>query len=86
MSKRLHSIFVLRLFNDCFAVMMLFIAIFLLQKRYWASGIFAYSLGLGIKMTMLLSLPAVAIIVFAAAGPRKALRHAAIIGQQQVRQ
>jgi alpha-1,3-mannosyltransferase len=68
LSKRLHSVFVLRCFNDCFAVFFLFLAIFFFQRRTWTFGAMAYSWGLGIKMSLLLSLPAVIIILFLGRG------------------
>ncbi|KIW67801.1 hypothetical protein PV04_07028 [Phialophora macrospora] len=68
LSKRLHSIFVLRCFNDCFATFFLWLSIFLLQRGAWRCGILAYSWGLGIKMTLLPTLPAVAVLVFLARG------------------
>ena len=84
LSKRLHSIFVLRCFNDCFAVFFLWLAIFFLQRRYWALGALAYSWGLGIKMSLLLVLPAVAIILFLGRGFGPSLRLALLMAQVQV--
>ncbi|KAI9761009.1 MAG: hypothetical protein M4579_001272 [Chaenotheca gracillima] len=64
LSKRLHSVYLLRLFNDCFAVAGLFLAIFAYQKRKWWLGSIIYSLALGVKMSVLLTAPAVAVILY----------------------
>jgi len=85
LSKRLHSIFLLRLFNDCFAVFFLFLAIFCYQRRLWTAGSLAYSLGLGVKMSLLLALPAIGVVLWQGMGRDRALRQAMIIGQVQVR-
>ncbi|RDW69607.1 putative glycosyltransferase family 58 protein [Coleophoma cylindrospora] len=84
LSKRLHSVFVLRCFNDCFAVFFLWLAIFMFQKRIWTLGTLAYSWGLGIKMSLLLSLPAVGIILFLTRGIQGALNQAWLLAQLQV--
>ncbi|KAI9826093.1 MAG: dolichyl-P-Man:Man(5)GlcNAc(2)-PP-dolichol alpha-1,3-mannosyltransferase [Thelocarpon impressellum] len=63
-SKRLHSVYLLRLFNDGFAVAALFVAIYAYQRRLWTFGTLAFSWALGIKMSVLLVLPAVAIILY----------------------
>lgn len=85
LSKRLHSIFVLRLFNDCFAVGMLFIAIYAYQKRIWTIGSVAYSFGVGIKMSLLLAAPAVGIILLQALPFRRAMNAAFLMAQVQVK-
>ncbi|KAI1243836.1 dolichyl-P-Man:Man(5)GlcNAc(2)-PP-dolichol alpha-1,3-mannosyltransferase [Eutypa lata] len=82
-SKRLHSIFVLRCFNDCFAVFFLWFTIFLFQRRAWTLGTIAFSWGLGIKMSLLLVLPAVGIILFLGRGFSSALKMAMLIVQIQ---
>ncbi|KAF3767108.1 family 58 glycosyltransferase [Cryphonectria parasitica EP155] len=64
LSKRLHSIFMLRCFNDCFAAFFLWVSIFLFQHGSWLSGSLIYSWGVGIKMSLLLVLPAVGILIF----------------------
>lgn len=84
LSKRLHSIFMLRLFNDCFAVFFLFLAIYCYQKRLWTVGSLAYSFGLGVKMSVLLALPAVGVVLWQGMGRDRALRQAMLIGQIQV--
>ncbi|MCJ1482144.1 dolichyl-P-Man:Man(5)GlcNAc(2)-PP-dolichol alpha-1,3-mannosyltransferase [Schaereria dolodes] len=63
LSKRLHSLFMLRLFNDCFAVGALFVAIYAYQRRIWTVGTIAYSWGVGIKMSLLLALPGVCVVL-----------------------
>jgi len=83
LSKRLHSVFMLRCFNDCFAAFFLWITIYLFQRKWWTAGALSYSLGLGVKMTLLLDLPAVAIILFLAKGLSGSLKLAALMAQVQ---
>ncbi|KAK9413873.1 putative Glycosyltransferase [Seiridium unicorne] len=83
-SKRLHSIFVLRCFNDCFAVLFLWLAILCFQRRFWTIGVLAYSWGLGTKMTLLLVLPAIAAILFQGRGVSGSLTLVMIMVQHQI--
>jgi alpha-1,3-mannosyltransferase len=84
LSKRLHSIFVLRCFNDGFAALYLWLAIFCLQRRAWRAGALMYTLGLGVKMSLLLVLPAVGVVLFLGAGLATSLQLAAMMGLVQV--
>ncbi len=84
LSKRLHSIFVLRCFNDCVAVFFLWLTIFLFQRKHWVLGSLAYSWGLGVKMSLLLTLPAVGIVLLLGRGFSGALRSASLMAQLQV--
>lgn len=83
LSKRLHSIFVLRLFNDCFAVLALFIAIYFYQRRIYTIASVAYSFGVGIKMSILLAAPAVGIILLQALPFKRAMNAAFLMAQIQ---
>ncbi|KAI1276116.1 glycosyltransferase [Xylaria sp. FL0933] len=83
LSKRLHSIFALRCFNDCFAVFFLWLTICLFQKRAWTLGSVVYTWGLGVKMSLLLVLPAVGVILLLGRGFAGSLQLAAIIAQVQ---
>ncbi|KAL8868909.1 MAG: hypothetical protein Q9174_004671, partial [Haloplaca sp. 1 TL-2023] len=84
LSKRLHSIFLLRLFNDCFAVGFLFIAIYAFQHKIWTVGSVAYSFGVGSKMSLLLAAPAVGIILLQALPMKRALNAFFLMAQVQV--
>lgn len=84
LSKRLHSIFVLRCFNDCFAVLFLWLSIFCYQRRSWKLGTLFYTWGLGIKMTLLLVLPAVGIVLLLGSGLATSLQMAVLIGLVQL--
>lgn len=84
LSKRLHSIFLLRLFNDSFAVLFLFLALLCYQRKLWTVGSVVYSFGLGVKMSVLLALPAVGVVLWQGMGRDRALRQAMLIGQVQV--
>ncbi|KAI9725244.1 MAG: dolichyl-P-Man:Man(5)GlcNAc(2)-PP-dolichol alpha-1,3-mannosyltransferase [Chrysothrix sp. TS-e1954] len=69
LSKRLHSIYVLRCFNDCFAMSAFFIAVYCYQRKHWSYGSVAFSCGLGIKMNLLLVLPGILTIMYQSLGP-----------------
>lgn len=84
LSKRLHSIFLLRLFNDSFAVLFLFMAILCYQRKLWTVGSVIYSFGLGVKMSVLLALPAIGVVLWQGMGLDRALRQAMLITQVQV--
>uniref|UniRef100_A0A3Q2PX59 Dol-P-Man:Man(5)GlcNAc(2)-PP-Dol alpha-1,3-mannosyltransferase n=1 Tax=Fundulus heteroclitus TaxID=8078 RepID=A0A3Q2PX59_FUNHE len=56
-SYRIHSIFVLRLFNDPVAMMLLFAAINLFMDGYWTLGCGVFSLAVSVKMNVLLFAP-----------------------------
>ncbi|KAF8538336.1 glycosyltransferase [Trichophaea hybrida] len=83
LSRRLHSIYILRLFNDPFSVFFLFVSIRSWQKRKWTFGSISYSISVGVKMNTLLVLPAVGAILLQAVGRDKALRQAIIMAQVQ---
>ncbi|KAI9158217.1 dolichyl-P-Man:Man(5)GlcNAc(2)-PP-dolichyl mannosyltransferase [Paramyrothecium foliicola] len=84
LSKRLHSVFVLRCFNDCFAAFFLWLAIYCFQRRYWTFGSMIYSWGLGIKMSLLLVLPAVAVVLFLGRGFKGSLSLVWLMTQLQM--
>ncbi|KAF2808232.1 Lethal(2)neighbour of Tid protein [Mytilinidion resinicola] len=84
LSKRLHSIFILRCFNDCFAVLGLFLAIFAYQRRWWYAGSLLYTTALGVKMTVLLPLPAIGIVLLQALGTTPAVTQAFVMFQGAV--
>ncbi|ORX92176.1 Lethal(2)neighbour of Tid protein [Clohesyomyces aquaticus] len=81
LSKRLHSIFMLRLFNDCFAVLGLFSAIYAYQKGQWHLGTFLFTTGLNVKMSLLLPLPAIGVLALQAMGPREMMTQLMIVVQ-----
>jgi alpha-1,3-mannosyltransferase len=63
LSKRLHSVYMLRLFNDGLAALMMWVSICFFINRKWTAGVIAWSLGLGIKMTLILLAPAVIVLL-----------------------
>ena len=63
LSRRLHSIFVLRLFNDCWAMFVAYVGVWLLQSRRVAGAILVFSVAVSIKMNVLLFAPGVLAVV-----------------------
>ena len=57
LSKRIHSIFVLRCFNDCFAMLFAYLAIWMFMRNRWRVGCILFSLGVSIKMNVFLFAP-----------------------------
>ncbi|KAI0273566.1 mannosyltransferase [Gloeopeniophorella convolvens] len=63
LSKRLHSIFVLRLFNDVWAVVLTQLSILALGRGLHDLAILLFSVALSVKMSVLLYFPALLVIL-----------------------
>ncbi|XP_027351750.1 dol-P-Man:Man(5)GlcNAc(2)-PP-Dol alpha-1,3-mannosyltransferase isoform X2 [Abrus precatorius] len=66
LSKRVHSIFVLRLFNDCVAITLLHAALLLLMHRRWNLGLILFSGAVSVKMNVLLYAPSLLLLMLKA--------------------
>eukprot|EP01125_Pyxidicula_operculata_P008607 TRINITY_DN2877_c0_g1_i1.p1 TRINITY_DN2877_c0_g1~~TRINITY_DN2877_c0_g1_i1.p1 ORF type:complete len:411 (-),score=28.58 TRINITY_DN2877_c0_g1_i1:208-1281(-) len=62
-SRRIHSIFVLRLFNDCWSIFFLYISILCFIKNKWNIGCVIYSFAVGIKMNIFLFAPGLFVLL-----------------------
>ena len=67
-SKRLRSIFYLRLFNDGVATLLLLVAMLFFQRGRWKSGCFWFSSAVSIKMNILLFAPALLLLLLQETG------------------
>jgi alpha-1,3-mannosyltransferase len=56
-SRRIHSLFVLRLFNDCFENALALLAVLLFARRHWVWGCLVFSCAVSVKMNGLLYAP-----------------------------
>ncbi|KAK3534136.1 hypothetical protein QTP86_002287 [Hemibagrus guttatus] len=72
-SYRIHSIFVLRLFNDPVAMMLLFGAVNLILDAHWTLGCALYSLAVSVKMNVMLFAPGLLFILVSEFGLMKTL-------------
>eukprot|EP01025_Chloroclados_australasicus_P000215 TRINITY_DN100_c2_g1_i3.p1 TRINITY_DN100_c2_g1~~TRINITY_DN100_c2_g1_i3.p1 ORF type:complete len:414 (+),score=16.31 TRINITY_DN100_c2_g1_i3:380-1621(+) len=63
LSKRIHSIYVLRLFNDCWSSLFTYFACAFLINKKWIFAIIMFSAGVSIKMNVLLFVPPVLFVV-----------------------
>ncbi|XP_076254744.1 alg3, alpha-1,3- mannosyltransferase [Rhynchophorus ferrugineus] len=61
-SYRIHSIFVLRLFNDPIAVLLFYVSLNLFISNYWKIGSIFYSLAVSVKMNILLYSPCLLVV------------------------
>ncbi|CAM9158415.1 unnamed protein product [Ectocarpus sp. 13 AM-2016] len=67
-SRRVHSIFVLRLFNDGVAMWLLYGAVYLFLLNRWRLGCVSYSMAVGVKMNILLFAPGLLLLLVQANG------------------
>ena len=68
-SYRLHSLYTLRLFNDCWSALAVFGAVALVSERQWLAGVLLWSAGVSVKMNGLLLLPALGLVLLRNTGP-----------------
>lgn len=83
-SYRIHSIYVLRLFNDPVAVLLLYAALNLFLDRRWTLGSTFFSLAVGVKMNILLFAPALLLFYLANLGLLRTILQLAVCGVIQL--
>ncbi|XP_074045718.1 dol-P-Man:Man(5)GlcNAc(2)-PP-Dol alpha-1,3-mannosyltransferase isoform X1 [Macrotis lagotis] len=83
-SYRVHSIFVLRLFNDPVAMALLFLSVNLLLSQRWGWGCGCFSLAVSVKMNVLLFAPGLLFLLLSQFGLRGALPKLGICALLQV--
>ncbi|GAA95532.1 glycosyltransferase family 58 protein [Mixia osmundae IAM 14324] len=79
LSKRLHSIFVLRLFNDGLAMVLLYASILAMIYDRWHLSAIAFTWGLSIKMNILLFMPAWGLLAWLSRGPLPAIGYVVVM-------
>ncbi|XP_043671221.1 lethal(2)neighbour of Tid protein [Vespula pensylvanica] len=77
-SYRIHSIFVLRLFNDPIAMILLFSSLNAFLDEHWYLGSILYSLAVSVKMNILLFAPALLAAYLCILGISKTVIHLSI--------
>ncbi|XP_019545207.2 lethal(2)neighbour of tid protein 2 [Aedes albopictus] len=83
-SYRIHSIYVLRLFNDPIAILFLYVAINLYIDNRWTLGSIFLSLGVSVKMNVLLFAPAIFLLFLTNLGIVKTIGQLAVCGMIQL--
>ncbi|KAJ7582874.1 glycosyltransferase family 58 protein [Mycena floridula] len=78
-SKRLLSIYSLRLFNDCWSVLAVQAAIIAYQNNANAIATILFSLGLSVKMSALLYLPGLIVLLFLRGGFGYTIAHLTLV-------
>lgn len=78
LSKRVHSIYMLRLFNDAVAALLALAAVERLQADAWNAGCVLYSSAVSVKMSALLYAPGLLFLLLRRGGLRFAARQIAI--------
>jgi len=83
-SRRIHSIYVLRLFNDPIAMLLLYGGLNMYCDGWWTIGSLLYSLAVGVKMNILLFAPAIFLAYIATGGLRRAVKQVFVCGLVQL--
>ncbi|PWN96505.1 ALG3-domain-containing protein [Tilletiopsis washingtonensis] len=78
-SKRLHSLYPLRMFNDCWTMFFLYAAFNAVLRRRWRAGSMLFSAALGIKMNALLFAPAFAVVYLRSLGLARAFQQGLLV-------
>lgn len=73
LSKRLHSIFLLRLFNDGPTMLLLYASVLSMTHNFWNVGCLIFSLAVSIKMNVLLFAPGLLLLLLQASPNSKAV-------------
>ena len=63
LSYKMHSTYLLRMFNDCVAILFMNLCILFSLKNKWGLSVVLYSVALSIKMNILLYLPGLLLVI-----------------------
>eukprot|EP00009_Paramoeba_aestuarina_P008513 CAMPEP_0201518120 /NCGR_PEP_ID=MMETSP0161_2-20130828/9037_1 /ASSEMBLY_ACC=CAM_ASM_000251 /TAXON_ID=180227 /ORGANISM="Neoparamoeba aestuarina, Strain SoJaBio B1-5/56/2" /LENGTH=351 /DNA_ID=CAMNT_0047915797 /DNA_START=99 /DNA_END=1154 /DNA_ORIENTATION=+ len=74
-SRRVHSIYLLRMFNDAVSMGLFYFSTLQLVHRRWFLGVIIYSLAVSVKMNVLFALPGVLLVSLAAHGLLQTVFH-----------
>lgn len=83
-SHRIHSIFVLRLFNDPIGMCLLYLAIACFLMKFWRMGCIFYSLAVSVKMNVILFAPGLFVILCLAHGFFNTLKYISLCAVVQL--
>lgn len=83
-SYRIHSIYVLRLFNDPIAMLLFYISFYLFLSGKWTIGSMFYSLAVSVKMNILLFAPALLAAYLIILGLKKTILQLLICASIQI--
>lgn len=83
-SYRIHSIYVLRLFNDPVAILLTYASFYALLRKRHSLSAFLFSLAISVKMNILLFAPAYALVSYEDLGMIRSLKNALIAGATQL--
>ena len=83
-SKRIHSVFVLRMFNDGVAMTLAYCAVALYQRRRWTLGSIVLSLGISVKMNVLLMMPGLLVLLVGGTSALTSMRALGALGATQI--
>ncbi|CAA9995401.1 unnamed protein product [Nesidiocoris tenuis] len=81
---RIHSIFILRLFNDPIATILFYASLNLFLDNRWSLGSAVYSLAVGVKMNILLYAPALLIAYLCCLGWKRTIYQISICASVQL--
>lgn len=83
-SYRIHSIYILRLFNDPVAMLLLYIAVDLFLQDSWSAGCLFFSLGVSVKMNVLLFAPALLMLLLIRHGTLATAKYLTVCALPQI--
>ena len=83
-SYRIHSIFVLRLFNDAVAMLLFYAAVNLFLDSKWSLASLLYSIAVSVKMNILLFAPPILLMYLTCLGLKGTLKQLAICASVQI--
>jgi alpha-1,3-mannosyltransferase len=84
LSRRVHSIFILRLFNDGVAMLLLYFAVFLMCSRRVRLGSLVFSAAVSIKMNVLLFAPGLLVVWTKTLSPLRVVENLVICAMLQI--
>ena len=81
---RIHSIYILRLFNDPIAMLFLYTAVYAFLSNKWLLGCTLYSIGVSVKMNVLLFAPGLLVLLLQFHSPLRTILYLSVCAITQL--